>query len=276
MTGPFDGRKAGPLVWTGLAVLSVLAIALSALTRGLWREDPAARTPSRYVLWAWERPEDLRFVNSVTTAVASLEGTVWIEGARVTALPRQQPLHLPRGVEHIAVVRIETSRDRPPPLDRAQVERIADAVERFVRPAGDAVPRPLQIDFDALHSERRGYRSLLKTLRQRLPDHPLSITALASWCAGDRWIDDLPIDHAVPMLFRMGPDGLAIRASLARDGTQGHGPTLSSPICRGRVGISTDEALPTVPTDTHTVYVFHPRSWTPDAWRPIEEALSTS
>ncbi len=30
------------------------------------------------------------------------------------------------------------------------------------------------------------------------------MTALASWCAGDDWLRDLPVDEAVPMLFRMG------------------------------------------------------------------------
>ena len=33
---------------------------------------------------------------------------------------------------------------------------------------------------------------------------PLTITALASWCDGDDWIDGLPVADASPMLFRMG------------------------------------------------------------------------
>ena len=75
----------------------------------------------------------------------------------------------------------------------------------------------IQIDFDAVTSERNFYRQLLEDLRQQLPDNvPLSITALASFCIGDPWIKDLPVDEAVPMMFRMGTDNESIRGMLAK------------------------------------------------------------
>jgi hypothetical protein len=113
----------------------------------------------------------------------------------------------------------------------------------------------LQIDFDARHSERAFYRALLTRLRRDLPPRfPLSITALASWCLEDAWIEDLPVDEAVPMLFRMGPDGPAIRTALQR------GRRFSLPQCRTSVGLSLDE--PNVRTGAlDVVYMFSPRPW---------------
>src|SRR5262249_59556332 len=64
----------------------------------------------------------------------------------------------------------------------------------------------VQVDFDAVESERPFYRDLLTRLRPKLPPTTsLSIPALASWCAADAWLDGLPIDEAVPLLFRISP-----------------------------------------------------------------------
>jgi hypothetical protein len=133
--------------------------------------------------------------------------------------------------------------------------------------------RAIQIDFDARRSELGLYRALLEDVRQRLPaTMPLSITALASWCVGDRWLDGLPsgtIDEAVPMLFRMGPDEPAV-ASWLRAGRR-----FTVPACRKSLGVSTDEPLSqAILSDglasrdglhfAGRLYVFHPRPWKAD------------
>jgi hypothetical protein len=107
-------------------------------------------------------------------------------------------------------------------------------------------------------------------LRARMPKGmPLSITALASWCIGDNWLDRLPtgtIDEAVPMLFRMGPDGLEV-ASYLKSGKE-----FTSQLCRSSLGVSTDESLSDALLSgaiephlrgwrTKRVYVFSPRPW---------------
>jgi hypothetical protein len=116
--------------------------------------------------------------------------------------------------------------------------------------------------------------SLLSDVRRNLPaSFPLSITALASWCIGDSWLERLPpgtIDEAVPMLFRMGPDTAAVWRFL-RSGQE-------FPVagCQGSLGLSTDESLsnevlsrhlPGMPSSWRDkrVYVFSPRLWTPSA-----------
>jgi len=124
----------------------------------------------------------------------------------------------------------------------------------------------LQIDFDARQSQREFYRKLLTEIRSRLPrEMPLSITALASWCAYDDWIGDLPVDEAVPMYFRMGPEHRA---------TEEVGWTypVREPLCMDRAGVSTDEAWPKLSKDTR-VYVFHPRAWSEVARKNVERYL---
>ena len=84
----------------------------------------------------------------------------------------------------------------------------------------------LQVDFDAKRSERGFYAALLRSLRSQMPPQlPLSIAALASWCSNDDWISGLPIDEAVPMLFRMEPDRrqAADRPQFRHSRTEMHG-----------------------------------------------------
>jgi hypothetical protein len=93
---------------------------------------------------------------------------------------------------------------------------------------------------------------------------PLSMTALASWCSYDAgWIDNLPVDEAVPMLFRMEPDRRRIAEAgglAAVDHVRDF--AIREPLCAGSVGISTTEAWPR--TAGLRVYVFPDRGWSRD------------
>jgi aryl carrier-like protein len=209
-----------------------------------------ARRP--VVLWAWERPERLTFVDGRKTAVALLAGTVRIENGAARLYLRQQPIALPSSVLRLAVVRLEAARGVAGLDSRA----IADLAARIVPLAARWRAIGLQIDFDATTAQRPFYCALLAELRRRLPrDTTLSITALASWCLGDPWIADLPVDEAVPMLFRMGSEGESIRGFLAR------GRDFSLSLCRTSVGLATDEGAPGR-FPGRAVYLFPPRPWT--------------
>jgi hypothetical protein len=255
--------------------------------------------------WAWERPEDLRFLESKNVGVAFLAKTIYIPGPdenpRKNAggsffiRPRLQPLRVTPNTPLIAVVRIETGAGRqfpsyvagdpqtsPQPLfTPIQHQRLVDEIVDLQK-----LPniRAIQIDFDATVSERASYASLLKDLRHKLPASlPLSITALASWCIGDPWLQQLPagtIDEAVPMLFRMGPD----TTNVAKFLHSGDNFRLSA--CQSSLGLSTDEpfsngllkgTLPNMSSEWRSkrVYVFSPRTWTQAAaetvfkeWQP--------
>jgi len=125
----------------------------------------------------------------------------------------------------------------------------------------------VQIDFDAKQSERVFYRDLILDLRRNWPaDVGLSITALASWCISDTWIKDLPVDEAVPMLFRMGADNNQIRMHLKSGGD------FNLDLCRNSIGISTDELIDDLPIGRR-IYIFNTQSWTQQS---VNKALTTA
>src|SRR5437879_12111830 len=60
------------------------------------------------ILWAWERPTDLTFIDPGQTAVAFLARTIHLQGNDVFTRTRLQPLKLPEGVTVVAVARVES------------------------------------------------------------------------------------------------------------------------------------------------------------------------
>jgi len=213
------------------------------------RPDPLPGFP-RVFVWAWERREDLRWIDTRTVGVAFLARTVCTREDGVAVRPRMQPLLAPPNTVLMAVVRVESGGH----ASGANVPRAARAIADAAFMPG---VRALQVDFDAVASERTFYRALLQELRRRLPPQmPLTITALASWCEADGWISGLPVAEAVPMLFRMGPDRYS------------PGGDFRGELCRSSVGISTDE-LPTRIPAGRRVYVFNPRPWSPDHLRAV-------
>jgi uncharacterized protein DUF3142 len=234
-----------------MALGAALTLALLAAAYRPHR-DPLPEFP-RIMLWAWERPEKLDFIDPREAGVAFLARTISVRGRVVAVRPRLQPLVVAPGTALMAVVRIE-SRDPDPSRCVEVVHAILDATQ---------LPgvRALQIDYDATASERDFYRAVLGDLRRVLPGSmPLSITALASWCQHDGWIAGLPVAEAVPMLFRMGREPYRAGMQFRPD------------VCRASVGISTDEPLVSIPRGRR-IYIFHPRSWSPGELRAaIEEA----
>ena len=81
------------------------------------------------------------------------------------------------------------------------------------------------------------------------------MTALASWCSGDAWFNDLPVDEAVPMVFQMGADAENI-LNFLRNGTD-----WPEPLCRGSYGISVDEAVEAPIKPGRRIYVFSNTAW---------------
>lgn len=212
----------------------------------------------RLTVWAWERREDLRTLDPSTTAVAYLDHTITLDSYGLTVTSRRRSILLPASTTlvRIPVVRIET-RDSPE-LNEAAAEVTSQAILRAFTPQAAA----LQIDFDALQSQRAWYRSVLTLVRAKLPAAiPLSITALASWCSYDNtWLHTLPVDEAVPMLFRMEPDRRAA-ASLG----QLRSPELAirEPLCSTSVGISTHERWP-IQLANKRIYIFPDAGWQQD------------
>ena len=209
-------------------------------------QRPATIAMPRLVLWAWERPEDLRFIDSATTGVAYLAATVDLQSDGTARFHvRQQPLLVPQDASLTAVVRIES----PSRYVFPDAARFAAGIANISH--GQDV-KALQIDFDARASERSFYRAFLVELRRGTP-LPIGITALASWCDRDSWINSQPLAEAVPMFFRMG-------------GRESRNMSVNAPGCSHSIGLSTDEAWPSSRPrglrDGARIYVFNPHAWT--------------
>ena len=255
-----------------LRVPAGLALAVAALAACVCiRSDSAAQVRvagrmaalPRVTLWAWERREDLRNVDASRVAVAVLDRTVTI-GLTVRSEPRRNPVLLPEGVRRIAMVRVETERGAV--LNAANRDAAVAAILMSGRDPADGAPKiaALQIDFDATRSQRAFYRSLLRELRAQMPaSMPLSITALASWCSRDRWLGEVPVDEAVPMMFRMEPDRRRGPAEEFR---------IREPLCEGAVGVSTTEPWPE-DIAGRRVYVFSDNGWQANSAEDVERRL---
>jgi hypothetical protein len=217
----------------------------------------------RLVLWAWDRDDDLRFLDIRDTGVAFLAATLTLRGEEVILSPRHNPLTLPEGVVRVAVAHVESDRAVPPILSGEQLRRFVAALAAV----SDEVPHHvLQVDYEAVASQRAFFIDAIAALRRRLPQAAISVTALASWCFNESWTGQLAADEVVPMLFRMGYDGRRVRARLA------NGDDFRGAECRSSLGVSTDE-LPDALPGGRRVYVFSPRRWTPETYQIIRTRI---
>ena len=203
------------------------------------------------ILWAWERPEDLRFAGADTT-IAVLAGSITLSGDAVLAAPRRQPALLRADQKRSAVVHVEIDRHKPLAWTAAQRQ---EAVAAALAYAADLPAQSVQLDFEVRESERQVLLELVGDLRAGLgSDRRLSMTALASWCDTESWIEAAPVDEIVPMLFRMGPGGAALKRRLAEGGD------FSDRRCRSAIGIATDTPPLGLPAG-RLIYVFNPHRW---------------
>jgi hypothetical protein len=208
------------------------------------------------ILWAWERPEDLRFLDAKEYGVAFLAQTLTLERNDEIFTPRRQPLEVNPGTYLIAVTRIETNKSVRPVYSTEQLNKLLTLIKRTLDlPDVKAV----QIDFDAVASEREFYRQMIVELRKQLPQSvPLTMTSLASWCTGDAWFNDFPVDEAVPMAFQMGADTEKIKRFLA------NGNDWNEPLCRGSYGVSIEELLKVEFKPGRRIYYFKSTAWNRD------------
>ena len=211
-------------------------------------------------VWAWERPEDLRFLGKDKDSVVIVyyAGDVVIENGGMEITPRRNRLILPQDVPIIPLVRIDN-------FDNAEVlddQRLGDIKKFIVQICSITGISGCQIDFDVLSSERAFYTRLISEVKKEIsPNIPLSITALVSWCDKHSWLDETEIDFAVPMFYRLGPDSMQIQTGRV-------GSTfLKSEKCQSAIGISTDEQLPRKTyLQGKDTYFFNPEPWTEESF----------
>ncbi len=243
---------------TGLVSALVLTVFLAACTKPQNMVNPrlSSEMPNK-IIWAWERPEDLRFLDPKEFGVAFLAQTIFLDKDGVSPKPRRQPLEVAPGTYMIAVTRIETNKDnfKRPSFDAEMLNKVAVLI-KSTRDLPDV--KGIQIDFDAVVSEREFYRSLMREVRQQTPKGvTLTMTSLASWCTGDAWFNDFPVDEAVPMAYQMGADSDKIKTYLR------NGNDWQEPLCRGSYGISFEEGRLDGIKEGRRRYYFKNSAWKP-------------
>ncbi|MGJ5820376.1 DUF3142 domain-containing protein [Paludibaculum fermentans] len=203
----------------------------------------AGPKPPAVMVWAWEQPMDLRRLDQSRVGVAFYAAMLGPgQDGHVRVELRRQSLRTAFGAFEMPVVRLSSYG-----LGASHMASAAAAVMKIVQ---TTKARAVQIDYDAPASELKNYRGLLRDLRARLgPEVFLSITALASWCGQDSWLQDLPVDEVVPMAFRMGAEDPAWRNMLAA------GRDFAAPACRNSLGVTLDEKLPAIPP-RQRIYIF--------------------
>lgn len=186
-----------------IAITFFCSVPASAANDDLSSKRAKPKLPNK-ILWAWKRAEDLSSIDPHEFGVAYLACHIFIDGEKVKWETRNQPLKIPPNTAVVPTVRIDIVRREKPTLSKEQIEKIS---WHILKAASAQNAAAIQIDFDALTTERGFYRELLQHLRKTLPSTiPISITALASWCLFDNWIKDLPVDESIPMMFSLGRD----------------------------------------------------------------------
>jgi len=236
----------------------------------------ATETKPRVMLWAWEAPSDLRWIDSDRIGVAFLAETVTLRNDGIWAKPRMQPLKVNPETYLTSVIRIETSTREKPTLSNAQLDLL---VANIIRKSKLPGVKSVQIDFDARSSEREFYKSLLTRLRNELPSNvDLSMTALASWCLGDRWLANTPADEIVPMFFSMGADTKQVAHHLKT------GRGVNDFARQKAIGLaeSSDEVIQLISDENkkqllsgRRLYLFSARTWTKDRMESLLRRVGT-
>lgn len=256
------------------ASLSLSALFAASLVAQASHRPPVSVSPRIYV-WAWERDEDLSYIDPSKIAVAYFAGNIYVQGSNVRFRPRTQKLKLPVSARTIPVFRIESVRSGKSPPDVSAAAFVAKTIAAHIEKKAPA--EMIQIDFDALADERGFYKALLSELRNSLPgDVKISITALASWLLSDKWLEPGSADETVAMLFSIGPGRNEV---LSRIKKQPLNTGADIPVA---IGISASEGYTNkilfqtaVQKRSDSLYIFSSRPWTEQRLRAItKEALA--
>ena len=243
--------------------LCLLLLPLSMDTRRitLAPPHPALAQLPKEMLWAWERPEDLRWLPA-EVGVAYVASSIDLRSDKALIRRRTAPLLLAANTAVVPVLHIDVSWNFPPHKTQQQTDIIIAELARVAQRGNRNV---VQLDFEVGRSQRSFLAATIAAARARLdPRIALSSTALASWCLDDYWIGEIGADEVIPMAFRMGRDQHALRQRILQQ------RGFVQERCRSAVGFSSDEPMMVVNTGRH--YYFSPKSWTAASWQAVRDA----
>lgn len=272
------------------ATLTLSAIFAAALVaQAYYQSNTASLSPERTArlvrqaavsphinVWAWERDEDLSYIDPSKIVVAYFAGNIYVRGSNVSFRPRTQKLKLPANAETIPVFRIESVRTDDSIPEASAAAFVSKTILKTVKKSSQN-SKVIQIDFDALEDERPFYKSLLAELRKELPrDIKISMTALASWLLGDTWLEPGSVDETVAMLFSIGPERNDVLSRLSKQPlSNGAGIPVAIGISAGEADTNRILFQTNILRKSKNLYIFSSRPWTEQRLRAItKEALA--
>ena len=200
------------------------------------------------VLWSWERYEDLSYIDPKVTSVAPLIATFIInKDEKVKAKLRLNHYKIPIKTNILPVFRIEIETAN---LNYATIYKLVLKILSLSKEN-----QLIQLDFDARLSQRTLYRDIINLLVKHKRE--VSITALASFCTFDSWLDNLPIKFAVPMLYGGEAKDKGLREAKILFEKLGVWPVKK---CRGYVGILQQNEKINIPNN-HASFIFNNSAW---------------
>ncbi|RYE06205.1 MAG: hypothetical protein EOP33_03130 [Rickettsiaceae bacterium] len=217
-----------------------------------------AQTESKkIVLWSWERYEDLSYIDTLTTAVAPLIATFIInDKEELYTKLRLNVYKIPLLTNVIPVFRIEMQSTN---LNNKTVHQLVTEIISLSKTG-----QLIQLDFDVTLSQRNIYKEIINQLVNY--NREVSITALASLCTYDSWLDSLPIKFAVPMLYNIKDNDRGLKESKALFARLGHWRTKK---CQGYIGILRSDIIEV--NSSHTLFIFNNSAWTKDHYNEINK-----
>lgn len=239
----------------------LIFVALLLLSRAdssrLPNAHPALALLPLKMAWAWERPEDMRWLPG-DAGVAFVASSIMLQGEEALVRPRTARLQVEPETARVPVLHVDLSWREAPALNEAQMQAI---VKELLRIAPGANRQVVQLDFEVRRSQRPFLARTVAAIRRVLPpEMALSVTALASWCLDDAWLVEGMADEVVPMAFRMGQQQHELRQRLRWQG-------FTQPYCRQAAGYATDE--PRLRRLAPRSYYFSPKSWTAARWQAL-------
>lgn len=170
--------------------------------------------------WIWHSSDAPAHAQEIAVLLDHLQ----LSGDGIAIRQRRKMLLVDKATRVTPVVHVQSDPKNMPNLGPRQTEAIVQAVQAAsLRSTSGWV----QLDFEALESQRDYYVRLVSTLRNRLaPSIQFSVTVMAGWCAHKGLLAQLRADEVVPMFFHMGPQADTYRARLQRK------PDQFDPRCR--------------------------------------------
>lgn len=187
---------------------------------------------NKIYLYSWERFDDFSFLkdsslsNKIT--VVPLAGEINIYEDELYVNYRTHQIIIPNNIKSFPIIRINN-------FSSAEMfSKHVNKIEAFILSICSGHDH-CELDFDARESEYNNYINLMNNIKNKLPKTKISITAPASWCYPKSWINNLPIEYAVPMVYRLGKDEKTIKNGDVSP------LFISNPLCLENIALANDE-----------------------------------